>query len=323
MAANGDLGAGTTILGSYSGACPAPSNTVDCIPSEEDSHSIGTVRSAPDGTLYVGSGDAAAYGRVDPLALRTYDERSLAGKILHVDRNGRGLPGPRVLPDGHRPHQDLHQAAFQGLSQPVPLPVAARGRRAPRRRRRLGDVGGSRPDHAAGPVLGMAVLRGLVTDSRLQRLQRGAARSTRSRVVRRPTCRRPSSTPTVTSRVPATVAILPGPVYQGTAYASNYRGTALFGDYAKGVLRRLEFDGDTVVRATDFGTGWYGVDLEASRRATSSACSSATDRPAPATSRSSPHGRQSRAGRRGWAGSARGRPAPGDVRRSVVVGPGR
>ena len=59
-------------------------------------------------------------------------------------------------------------------------------------------------------------------------------------------------------------AILPGPVYQGTAYPSSYRGTALFGDYAKGVLRRLEFDGDTVVGATDFGTGWYGVDLEAS-----------------------------------------------------------
>src|SRR4051812_26063984 len=39
----------TVILGSYtSGPCPAPANTVDCIPSDSNSHSIGSVRAAPD-----------------------------------------------------------------------------------------------------------------------------------------------------------------------------------------------------------------------------------------------------------------------------------
>ena len=47
------------LLGSYvSGVCPAPTDTLDCIPSDGSSHSIGTVISAPDGSLFVGNGDA-------------------------------------------------------------------------------------------------------------------------------------------------------------------------------------------------------------------------------------------------------------------------
>ena len=79
--------------------CPPPSNTSDCIPSSSDSHSIGTVRSDPDGTLWVGSGDGAEYNWTDANSLRALDERSLAGKILHVDRAGRGLPGHQFCPE--------------------------------------------------------------------------------------------------------------------------------------------------------------------------------------------------------------------------------
>ena len=94
-----------TILGSHDGPCPAPSNTVDCIPSEGFSHSIGTVRSAPDGTLWVGSGDASSFSDVDPLALRTYDAQSMAGKIMHIDRNGQGLAGhPFCTTNGNLSH---------------------------------------------------------------------------------------------------------------------------------------------------------------------------------------------------------------------------
>jgi glucose/arabinose dehydrogenase len=99
------LGAGkqvlgrTTILGSYgSGPCPAASNNLDCIPADGDSHSIGTVISAPDGTPFVGNGDAAGYVSLDRLSMRTYDDASMAGKILRVDRNGRGLANHPVCP---------------------------------------------------------------------------------------------------------------------------------------------------------------------------------------------------------------------------------
>jgi len=92
------------ILGTYTqGACPttdpaAPSYAVDCIPADSGSHSIGTVRSAPDGTLYLGSGDSSGYGSADPLAFRTYNENSYAGKILHVDRQGNGVAGHPFCP---------------------------------------------------------------------------------------------------------------------------------------------------------------------------------------------------------------------------------
>src|SRR5829696_945016 len=89
----------TVLLGSIGVApCPAPANTVDCIPSNSNSHSIGTVRAAPDGTLWVGSGDGQNYSAMDPAALRTYDERSMSGKLLHIDRDGRGLPGHPFCP---------------------------------------------------------------------------------------------------------------------------------------------------------------------------------------------------------------------------------
>jgi glucose/arabinose dehydrogenase len=93
-----------TLLGSHNGPCPALSNTVDCISFEGFFYSIGTVRSAPDGTLWVGSGDAASFSEVDPLALRTYNTESMAGKIMHIDREGRGLPGHPFCPGNNLTH---------------------------------------------------------------------------------------------------------------------------------------------------------------------------------------------------------------------------
>src|SRR5204863_6493168 len=61
-------------------------------------HTIGTVRADPDGSLWVGTGDASSYSSVDPLALHSQDENSLRGKVLHVDREGRGLPGHPFCP---------------------------------------------------------------------------------------------------------------------------------------------------------------------------------------------------------------------------------
>jgi PKD repeat protein len=89
---------GTDSEGLQTDSCPTPSNGLDCMPSDSDTHSIGTVRSAPDGTLFVGSGDGAGWTGVDLKALRTYDEQSLSGKILHIDRDGNGLPGHPFCP---------------------------------------------------------------------------------------------------------------------------------------------------------------------------------------------------------------------------------
>lgn len=263
MAANGDLGPGTTILGSYSGACPAPDNSVDCLPSEEDSHSIGTVRSAPDGTLYVGSGDAAAYGRVDPLALRTYDERSLAGKILHVDRNGRGLPGHGFCPTVTDLTKNCTKLHSKGFRNPFRFHL-----RPGNNGLLVGDVGWGTWEEIdvitqKGRSWGWPCYEG---SSRTPGYSSYSECSAQYALEGGPQANLPPAFQYshADEPRPGYGAVLPGPVYEGTAYPSSYRGTALFGDYAKGVLRRLEFDGDTVVRATDFGSGWYGVDLEAS-----------------------------------------------------------
>ncbi len=67
--------------------------TSDCIASDASSHTIGSVRQAPDGTLYVTTGDGARFddGFADPRALRAQNIDSLAGKVLHIDKNGRGV----------------------------------------------------------------------------------------------------------------------------------------------------------------------------------------------------------------------------------------
>jgi glucose/arabinose dehydrogenase len=91
---------GVYILGSQGQQpCPTPADTLDCMPSDHYWHTIGTVRVDPtDGTLWVGSGDAHVVA-ADALSFRPYDETNTAGKILHVDKNGRGLPDHPFCPE--------------------------------------------------------------------------------------------------------------------------------------------------------------------------------------------------------------------------------
>ena len=57
----------------------------DCLPADEQSHTIGTLRFGTDGSLFVGNGDGANYTKVEPYAARALDLDSLAGKILRID----------------------------------------------------------------------------------------------------------------------------------------------------------------------------------------------------------------------------------------------
>jgi glucose/arabinose dehydrogenase len=64
----------------------------DCVPSDADTHTIGTVTFGPDGKLYVGTGDGAMYVTADPRALRAIELDSMGGKIFRLDPlTGRGL----------------------------------------------------------------------------------------------------------------------------------------------------------------------------------------------------------------------------------------
>ncbi len=80
------------VLGHWVGpSCETFPAGYDCIPSDNLSHSVGDIKFASDGSMYVTSGDGASFSVVDPLALRAQNLDSLGGKILHIDSNGNGF----------------------------------------------------------------------------------------------------------------------------------------------------------------------------------------------------------------------------------------
>ncbi len=86
-------GRDTTKASCMTGLSPTGTPIEDCIPSDEDSHSIGTVMFASDGTMFAGSGDGSNYSDVDRRALRSQNINSLAGKVVHIDPvTGNGVP---------------------------------------------------------------------------------------------------------------------------------------------------------------------------------------------------------------------------------------
>jgi glucose/arabinose dehydrogenase len=81
------------ILGTQVGAsCQLFPPGADCIPSESFTHSVGSLKFAPDGSLFVSLGDAALPNFVDRDSLRAQDLDSLAGKLLRITPSGQGLP---------------------------------------------------------------------------------------------------------------------------------------------------------------------------------------------------------------------------------------
>jgi glucose/arabinose dehydrogenase len=84
-------GSETVVLGTVAGDCNAVPRGSDCIPANCGCHTGGEVAFAADGTLFLSTGDGARGGRANTNALRSQDLDSLAGKLLRVDRSGRGL----------------------------------------------------------------------------------------------------------------------------------------------------------------------------------------------------------------------------------------
>jgi Domain of unknown function (DUF4347)/NPCBM/NEW2 domain/Glucose / Sorbosone dehydrogenase/FG-GAP-like repeat/Calx-beta domain len=60
-------------------------NIRDYLAGDSDSHSIGQVQFAPDGSLYVTVGDGTSYNSVDSRSIRVQDVDSLSGKLLRIN----------------------------------------------------------------------------------------------------------------------------------------------------------------------------------------------------------------------------------------------
>ena len=246
------------LLGSYvSGPCPAASDDVDCIPADGDSHSIGTVISAPDGTLFLSNGDGAAYTITDPLSLRTYDERSMAGKIMHVDRDGRGLAQHPFCPAETNLDRVCTKLYAKGFRNPFRFSLLATGALV------VGDVGWGSYEEinvitAGGKSFGWPCYEGPIrtpgwkdqTACQAEYAKEGTASAHVA-----PT-HAYEHTPEAQSW-----AVIVGPEYTGTIYPSTARGI-YFGDYGAGFLKRLVLGpAGQPPTISGFATDWGSVDL--------------------------------------------------------------
>jgi glucose/arabinose dehydrogenase len=222
----------TVLLGTYaSGPCPAPTNTLDCLPSDSSTHSIGTVRSAPDGTLFVGTGDGAEFNGPDDKALRSLNEQSLAGKILHVDRNGLALPGHPFCPGDSDLTHSCAKVWAQGFRNPFRFTLRDDGILV------VGDVGWATHEEmdlvGGGKSYGWPCREGPAPTPDYQTFS---------------TCQTlPPQTPPDWSwnRANDDGAIVGGPTYEGGGYPDEYDGAVFLGDYAKGTVSSVKLSGST------------------------------------------------------------------------------
>ncbi len=247
----------TVLLGNYvSGPCPQASNTLDCIPSDGSSHSIGSVRVAPDGTLYVGSGDAADFNIADPLSYRTYDEASFAGKILHVDRNGRGLPGHAFCPANANLDQVCTKLHAKGFRNPFRFTIRPNGGLM------VGDVGWNTYEEvdlidSAGGNYGWPCYEAAHRTPTHSATSQCAAEYAKEGT--------PSADTPPNWEYGRTLgsAVVGGPTYTGDQYPNGYRNSIFVGDYTGNFLKRLVVDGqDRVTSVQDFASNWIGTALE-------------------------------------------------------------
>jgi glucose/arabinose dehydrogenase len=261
--ANGTAGPETVILGGGdgSGACPAPAQTSDCIPADSLSHSIGTVLTMPDGTLYAGSGDAADFNTADPLALRTYDEASLAGKIVHVDRNGKGLAGHPFCPIDPNLDHVCTKLYAKGFRNPFRFSVNT----GPDGGLAVGDVGWNEREEfdlaQPGRNYGWPCYEGVAhTPGHSESL------ACQAEYLKEGTPAADTGPNYQYLHNEQGASIIGGPIYNGANYPPSYAGKAFFGDYSQGFMSTLDPAAGVSgypFPATPFATGFDGVSLRA------------------------------------------------------------
>jgi glucose/arabinose dehydrogenase len=247
----------TVILGADGATpCPAGDNTRDCIPADYKWHTIGTVRSDPtDGTLWVGNGDAHAQNVADATTHRPQDETSLAGKIMHIDRNGRGLPGHPFCADDTDLTHTCTKLYAKGFRNPYRFQIR------PGKGPIVGDVGSSYQEEVdavqPGKSYGWPCYEGTQQNTYYKN---------------EPTCVAEYAKGPAAHELPvyayphgdgASVAV--GPIYAGNDYPADYRGDIFVGDYVQGWVKRLRLDAnDRFVSVTAFATAVpSAVDLAA------------------------------------------------------------
>ena len=90
----------------------------DCLPSDEVSHSAGSLIFGTDGYLYASHGDASSYSGATKTSLRSQMLDSTAGKVLRIDPNtGYGVPGNPFY-DPAKPSSSRSKVWSYGMRNP-------------------------------------------------------------------------------------------------------------------------------------------------------------------------------------------------------------
>ncbi|NJM04968.1 PKD domain-containing protein [Candidatus Gracilibacteria bacterium] len=247
----------------------------DCIPADENSHTIGTVAFAPDGSLFISNGDGSNYTGVDPRALRSQNLDSLAGKMLRIDPlSGLALAGNPFFDHlGDNPDAQLSDDPTSNRAK-----VWAYGLRNPFRvaihplsgEPYIGDVGWSKweeinlgkganfgwPCYEGAMVRNQGNEGGNTISTRQASYETGSTTSAACQqlynqglgVVQRPLFTYSHTNDGYGSGGGASANA--GAFYQGTAYPSSYRNALFILDYNRKWIRYLTFDdlGNATVR---------------------------------------------------------------------------
>jgi glucose/arabinose dehydrogenase len=242
------VGSQVVILGTAVGSsCNNFSASADCLPSDSPSHSVGNLKFASDGALFVTVGDGAHFNFVDDDALRAQNLDLLAGKMLRVTKQGRGLPDNPFWNGNASANRSkvwtrgLRNSYRFGLRPGTNVPL-------------LGDVGWNNWEEvnvgARGANLGWPCYEGVNRQAGYEP---------------KPVCQALYGQGTGAIRAPLVTwdhagqgsASTGGAFYTGTAYPTQYRGAFFYADYARGWIRYLQVDANNnlVGSAQGFATG--------------------------------------------------------------------
>ncbi len=235
-------------------SCEELAPSADCIAADSSTHSVGDVLAAPDGTLFVSNGDGSDFAYNDPVSLRSQQLDVLAGKVLRVDRDGRGVPG---------------NPFFTGNANDNRSKVFAYGVRNPWRLARnkrtgsvyIADVGSDYFEEinvgAPGANFGWPCYEG--QRKRELYAYKAACDALYDDVAQG---RAGVSAPLAGWLHNGDgAAVIGGSFIDGPSYPASLRGSYLYGDYVSQTLRTLRTDGnDRLVGApADFASGMTGV----------------------------------------------------------------
>jgi PKD repeat protein len=262
---NATNGRDTTKASCMVGFSMANAPVEDCIPADENSHTIGSVRFASDGSLFVSSGDGSNYTGVDHRALRAQNLDSLAGKILRIDpATALGLPDNPFFVAG-QPGRNRSKVWARGVRNPFRTTVHPLTNDA-----YAGDVGWNgweEIDTGKGANFGWPCYEGgaqsgnesgLTTSLRQSGYETSSATSAACAAlyaqglgaVKPPTFAWNHSNDGYGSTGGASAQA--GAFYVGSTYPSQYQNALFIADYSRRWVRYLRFDAQGVATVFNF-----------------------------------------------------------------------